>query len=121
MVSLSHLRKVFNRDYQEKRTETIFKVNSRKLRQGIPLYKIVDYEDDPVQGTFYEPHLQRVRKDVSSLFGVEKIIRKKRRSVCEMIGLAKEIQQLDFGRTSCRYISENFDKDIIFILAADRK
>jgi hypothetical protein len=23
------------------------------VRQGIPVYKIVDYEDDPVQGTFY--------------------------------------------------------------------
>ena len=79
LVRLSHLKKVFIRDYQEKWAEDIFKVESRKLRQGIPVYKIVDYEDDPVQGTFYEPELQRVRKDVSSLFRVEKILRKRRR------------------------------------------
>jgi hypothetical protein len=42
-------------------------------------------------------------------------------SVCEMVGLAKKIQQLDFGRRSCRYICEHFNKYIILILAADRK
>jgi hypothetical protein len=80
LVRLSHLKKVFNRDYQEKWTEEIFKVESCKLRQGIPVYKIFDYEDDPVQGTFYKPELQRVRKDVSNLFRVEKILWKRRRN-----------------------------------------
>jgi hypothetical protein len=42
-------------------------------------------------------------------------------NVCEMVELVKEIQQLDFGRKYCRYISEHFDKYIILILAADRK
>ena len=37
--------------------------------------------------------------------------------VCEMVGLVKEIQQLDLGRIHCRYISEHFDKHIILILA----
>jgi hypothetical protein len=74
LVRLSHLKKVFDRDYQEKWTEEIFKVESRKVRQGIPVYKIIDY----VEGTFYEPELQRVRKDVNSLFRVEKILRKRR-------------------------------------------
>lgn len=76
MVRLSHLKKVFDRDYQEKWTEEIFEVESRKLRQGVPVYKIVDYVDDPVQGTFYEPELKRVREDVNSLFRVGKILRK---------------------------------------------
>jgi hypothetical protein len=55
-------------------------VESRKLRRGIPVYKIVDYEEYLVQGTFYEPKLQRVRKDVNSLFRVEKILKKRRRN-----------------------------------------
>ena len=52
LIRLSHLKKVFNRDYQEKWTEEIFKVESRKLRQGIPVYTIIDYVDDPVQSTY---------------------------------------------------------------------
>jgi len=94
LVRLSHLKKVFDRDYQEKWTEEIFKVESRKLRHGIPVYKIVDYVDDPVQGTFYEPELQRIRKDVKQLIpGGENIKEKKTKwlagSVCEMVRLAK--------------------------------
>jgi hypothetical protein len=38
-----------------------------------------------------------------------------------MVVLAKEIQQLDFKRRSCRYVSEHFDKYIILILAVDKK
>ena len=34
LIRSSHLKKVFNRDYQEKWTEENFKVESRKLRQG---------------------------------------------------------------------------------------
>jgi hypothetical protein len=37
-------------------------------------------EDDQVQGTFYESELQIVRKDVDSLFRVEKILKKRRRN-----------------------------------------
>jgi hypothetical protein len=36
LVRLTHLKKVFNRDYQEKWTEENFKLESRKLRQGEP-------------------------------------------------------------------------------------
>jgi len=80
LVRLSHLKKVFDRDYQEKWTEEIFKVKSRELRQGIPVYKVVDYEGDPVKGTFNEPELQRVRKDADNLFRVEKVLRKRKRN-----------------------------------------
>ena len=38
-------------------------------------------------------------------------------SVCEMVELVNEIQQLDFGRRYCRYISEHFDKYILLILS----
>jgi hypothetical protein len=41
-------------------------------------------------------------------------------SVCEMVGLVKEIQLLDFGRRYCRYVSEYFDKYIILIMATLR-
>jgi hypothetical protein len=58
----------------------MFKVESRKLRQGIPVYTIIDYVDDPVQSTFYEPELQRVRKDVNNVFRGEKILRKRTRN-----------------------------------------
>lgn len=80
LVRLSHLRKVLDRDYQEKWTEELFKVNSRKLRQGIPVYTVVDFDNDPIKGTFYENELQRVRKDPDNLWRVENILKKRTRN-----------------------------------------
>ena len=61
-------------------------------------------------------------KDVNTLIRGKQILMKRRRndpagSVCEMVDLVKENQQVDFGRRYCRYISEHIDKYIILILA----
>jgi len=53
---------VFDRDYQEKWTDELFKVNSRKLRQGIPVCTVVDFDNDPIKGTFYENELPKSLK-----------------------------------------------------------
>jgi hypothetical protein len=73
LVRLFHLQKLFDRDYQEK----VFKVNSRKLRQGIPVYKVVDFDNDPIKGTLYKNELQRVRKDPDKLWRVENVLKKR--------------------------------------------
>jgi hypothetical protein len=78
-VRLSHLRQPFQRDYQEKWTEEIFIIKERKYRAGIPVYKVTDYDKDPVQGTFYQSELQKVNKDKDSLWRVDKIIKKRKR------------------------------------------
>jgi len=80
LVRLSHQKYVFDRDYQEKWTEEVFKIYNRKLRQGIPVYTIVDFENDPIKGTFYESELQRVRKDDNTLWRVEKILKRRKRN-----------------------------------------
>jgi len=80
LVRLSHLRNVFDRDYQEKWIQELFKVNSRNMRQGIPVYTVVDFDNDPFKGTFYENELQRVRKDPDNLWRVENILKKRTRN-----------------------------------------
>ena len=77
LVRLFHLQKVFDRDYQEK----LFNVNSRKLRQGIPVYKVVDFDKDPIKGTLYKNELQRVRKDPDKLWRAENILKQRTRNV----------------------------------------
>lgn len=53
-VRLSGIKHTFQRDYEQKWTEEVFIVDRRFLRQGIPVYKVVDYSKDPIDGTFYE-------------------------------------------------------------------
>ena len=49
------------------------------MRQGVPVYRVTDYSNDVIIGTFYEQELQNVHKDEDALWIVEKIIRKRKR------------------------------------------
>ena len=43
---------------------------------AIPTYKIREWDDTPVQGTFYEQDLQKVH--VSDIFRVEKVLKRRK-------------------------------------------
>ena len=79
-VRISKSRRVFQRDYEQKFTEEVFVIKSRYLRQGIPVYKIVDYDGDPIKGTFYNSELQKVDKTRDDLFKVEKVLKRRKRN-----------------------------------------
>ncbi|XP_061173692.1 uncharacterized protein LOC133182861 [Saccostrea echinata] len=78
-VRISQLKHPFQRDYQQKWTEEYFKVSNRYKRAGIPVYKIKDLADDPIEGTFYESELQKVMKSGDILYRVEKVLKKRKR------------------------------------------
>ena len=75
LVRLSHLKRVFQRDYQEKWTPEIFIITHRKIREGIPVYKVMDFMKDPIDGYWYGSDLQKVRKNKAEIYKVEKVIR----------------------------------------------
>ena len=76
-VRISSNKHTFQRDYLQKWTEEIFTIHARYLRQGIPVYKLVDYDKEPIHGTFYQSELQRVSK--RDIFKVDKILKRRRR------------------------------------------
>jgi len=78
-VKISHLRQLFDREYDTKWTGEVFTVTKRWNREGIPVYELKDYGNDPVQGTFYEPELQTVMLDTDRPFKVEKVIKSRGR------------------------------------------
>ena len=43
------------------------------------MYKITDYDRDPVEGTFCEADIQRVNKLRDDLFKIENILKRRRR------------------------------------------
>ncbi len=75
MVRLSYKRYTFQRDYQRKWTSEIFKISDRFVRQNTPIYKVKDFLDDVLDGTFYEQELQKVVKADDALWIIEKRIR----------------------------------------------
>ena len=76
-VRIQEHRATFRKGYEGAWTEEIFKITER-LPRNPPVYRIVDYDDEPITGTFYEKELQKVKiKD--DVFIVDKVIKQRRR------------------------------------------
>ncbi|MES9903762.1 MAG: hypothetical protein ABW168_13940, partial [Sedimenticola sp.] len=80
LVRLAYNRYTFQRDYQQKWTSELFKISDRFMRQDIPIYRVRDFSDETLVGTFYEQELQKVDKADDALWIVEKTIRKRKKA-----------------------------------------
>ena len=79
-VRLSHVRSLFDREYSQKWTGEIFKIHTRFRREGVPVYTILDWDGDRVEGIFYEPELQDVNVDHSTEYHIEKLLKRRLRN-----------------------------------------
>lgn len=79
LVRLSHLKHIFRRGYNQQFTGEIFKIAKRFHLQGIPMYKVKDFNKELIEGDFYENDLQKVDNEEDSLWLVEEIIKKRKR------------------------------------------
>jgi hypothetical protein len=77
-VRISTRREKFQREYDSKWTGEIFKVSERFIRQGQPLYKVVDWFDESLEGSFYQRELQKVKVDEDKEWKIEKVISKRK-------------------------------------------
>lgn len=73
-VRISLLKNTFDREYNTKWSEEVFKIKARQLREDIPVYKLTDLQDDNVQGSFYEAELQKIYLTSNTLYKIEKIL-----------------------------------------------
>ena len=67
-VRITQTKKLFAKGYTQRWTEEVFKISQFQLT--IPVtYKITDYNDEEIQGSFYEQELQKTTQDI---FRIEK-------------------------------------------------
>ncbi len=78
LVRIPYLRRPFSKVLDLHWSEELFKIARRFKRQEIPLYKIKDFHDEMIDGSFYTNELQKVNKDTDIEWQVEKILKKKR-------------------------------------------
>jgi len=76
VVRMTVLRSPLQREYTSTWTIELFKISDRFERQEQPIYKLVDWVNDPVAGTFYEFELQRV-SEPDPYYKIEKILKYK--------------------------------------------
>ena len=77
-VRIQEHRATFRKGYEGAWTEEIFKIVKRLPRHP-PVYRIVDYDNEPITGTFYENELQKV-KMLDDIFIVDKVLKQRRRN-----------------------------------------
>ena len=78
LIRLSYLKHPFRRTYQQQYTSEIFKIKSRLIKQGIPLYKIVDLNNENIKGHINEHEMIRVEKHEDSLWFIDSILKKRK-------------------------------------------
>ena len=74
-VRLNKIHRTFEKGYLPGWTEEVFVVH-RVVPGPVPTYKIHEWDDTPVQGTFYEEDLQKVH--VSDVFRIEKVLKRQK-------------------------------------------
>lgn len=57
----------------------MFRVKSSRVRGGLNVYTLEDWMGEDIQGTFYEPELQKIEADPTGVFKVDKILRTRKR------------------------------------------
>ena len=59
MVRITYRKEALAREYDTRWSIEIFKVAERFIRQRTPMYKLNDWSNEPVKGTFYENEIQK--------------------------------------------------------------
>ena len=79
VVRLSKLKYPFQRAYDTHWTAELFSVTERTTKQGLSVYKVKDYANDPIDGTFYDNELQKVHVRDDATYNIDKIIKRRTR------------------------------------------
>lgn len=74
-VRISREKKKFEKSYTWNWSEEIYQVE-KVVRHSLPVYHLVDLDHRPIEGSFYETELQRVKKPEA--FKIERILQSKR-------------------------------------------
>ena len=77
-VRMTHLSRPFQREYDQKWSGEIFKITERFKRENLPLYKLKDFDEEPITGSFYEQELQKSDKNQNTTWKIDKILKKRK-------------------------------------------
>ena len=75
MVRLSHLAKVFRREYGQRWSQEVFRIAEKRRRGPFNIYIVEDLQKEQVLGSWYEKELQAVSVDLTGTFVVDRVIR----------------------------------------------
>ena len=75
-VRISRAKTMFAKSYLHNWSEELF-VISNIMNTNATVYKLIDFNSEPIEGTFYEQELQKVIKR-NNIYQIEKLLKRKR-------------------------------------------
>jgi ribosomal protein S17 len=75
LVRISHIRKTFQREYDERWTGELFRIITKVTSNRIPMFRLKDYSGEIIQGLFYPQELQQVSIDENQPYKIGKILK----------------------------------------------
>ena len=76
-VGISKIKRKFEKGYLPNFSKEIF-IISKQVPRDPPVYKVKDYDNEELKGTFYDKELQKIIKQ-DDVYEVEKILKKRGR------------------------------------------
>ena len=80
-VRLNKKHRPFKKGYLPGWTEEVFVVSKVRRDGNVVVYKISEWDDTPIKGTFYEEDLQKVTTVDDDLFRIDSIVKRKKDTV----------------------------------------
>ena len=80
-VRLNKKHRPFKKGYLPGWTEEVFIVTEVRSNGSVPTYRVSEWDDTPIKGTFYEQDLQKVQVSDDDLFRVESVVKRKKDQV----------------------------------------
>ena len=77
-VRLNAKHRTFDKGYLPGWTEEVFLVTQTNLDGNVPTYRISEWDDTPIKGTFYSQDLQKVTVTDDDLFRIDSVVRRKK-------------------------------------------
>ena len=98
-VRTTYTRRPFECTYDSKWTGEIFKISRRFICQHQLIYKLVDWYEKPVEGTFYQKELQKIETTGDDMWKIEKYLKykgrgNKREALVHWLGWPKQFDSL---------------------------
>ena len=78
IVRVSFLRRQFQRQYDERWSRDLFVVTERFMKEGIPQYKLKDYDIEIITGTFYQKQLSRAYEQ--EMYLIERVLKSRKKA-----------------------------------------
>ena len=76
-VRISALKSTFHRAYDDNWTREVFLVSERSMKQGLPVYRLKDQHNQPIEGSFYQSELLKVTVRDDEVYLIERIIKRR--------------------------------------------